>query len=157
MRLGYLVDCAHHAPALARWHHDQFAYLDPDSSVEKHAAMLERTLTRGEIPTTFVALEGDVLLGSSSLVRRDMSIRPELAPWLAAVYVTPARRGKGVGTALVHRAVIEAQRLGVENVYLYTPDKEQFYARRGWSVLERVEYRGWDVVIMEIDPTEIVA
>jgi N-acetylglutamate synthase-like GNAT family acetyltransferase len=62
-----------------------------------------------------------------------------------------------VGTALVHKAVIEAQRLGVENVYLYTLDKQQFYARRGWSVLERVEYRGWDVVIMEIDPTEIVA
>ena len=157
MRLHYLADCAHHLSTLARWHHDQFSYLDPDSSVEKHAAMLGRTLQRGQVPTTFVVLEGDALLGSASLVRRDMSIRPALTPWLAAVYVTPEHRGKGVGTALVHRAVIEAQRVGVENVYLYTPDKEQFYARRGWSVSERVEYRGWDVVIMAIDPTEVEA
>jgi GNAT superfamily N-acetyltransferase len=155
MRLEYLADCAQHVPVLARWHHDQFAFLDADSSVEKHAAMLERTLARGQIPTTFVALEGDVLLGSASLVRRDMSIRPELTPWLAAVYVTPEHRGKGVGTALVHRAIIEAQRLGATNVYLYTPDKERFYARRGWSVFERVEYGGWDVVIMETDPAGV--
>ena len=60
-----------------------------------------------------------------------------------------------MGTALVHRAVIEAQRLGVTNVYLYTPDKERFYALRGWSVFERVEYRGWDVVLMESDPAEV--
>ena len=58
--------------------------------------------------------------------------------------------GGGVGSALVRRVVEEARALGVKTLYLYTPDRERFYARTGWSVLERTEYMGVKVVIMSI-------
>jgi GNAT superfamily N-acetyltransferase len=157
MEIAFLADFVHYLPTLARWHHEQFGYLAPEASLESNVAALQRTLNRGAIPTTFIALAGEVLLGSASLVRHDLSSRPNLTPWLARVYVAPEHRRQGVGTALVSRAVAEAEQLGVEKLYLYTPDKERFYARLGWSVRERLKYRGWDTVIMQISPVTIVA
>jgi GNAT superfamily N-acetyltransferase len=152
LTIAYLSDGAHLVPLLARWHHEQFGYLAPENALERHVAVLQNTLNRDKIPLTFVALSGAVPLGSASLVCHDMSTRPELTPWLARVYVVPERRGQGIGTQLVRRTVVEADRLGVEHLFLYTPDKERFYARMGWAVRERVEYRGWNVALMEIAP-----
>ena len=153
---AFLADFGHFLPTLARWHYEQFGYLAPDASLESNIVALQQTLNRVAIPTTFIALAGEVLLGSASLVRHDLSSRPNLTPWLARVYVAPEQRRQGVGTALVNRAVALAGWLGVEELYLYTPDKERFYARLGWSVRERLKYRGWDTVIMQISPATIV-
>jgi GNAT superfamily N-acetyltransferase len=49
-----------------------------------------------------------------------MSSHPELSPWLAGTLVHPARRGEGIGTALVQHAVARATELGVGTLYLYT-------------------------------------
>ena len=155
MKIEYLADHPDYLPVLARWHYEAFKRLDPQATVEKYIAKLQHTLRRGEIPVTFVALSGNTLLGSASLFHRDMSTREELMPWLAAVYVAPEYRRQGVGSALVRWAVVEAKGIGVEKLYLYTPDKEHFYAQLAWSVLERTEYRGWKVVIMEIDLTGV--
>ena len=94
------------------------------------------------------SLSRGILLGSASLVAHDMDTRMDLSPWLARVYVTPEHRSRGVGTALVQRVLEETIELGVETLYLFTPDREEFYASLGWSVVERTEYRGQKVVIM---------
>lgn len=153
-RIANLADHPGLLPVLAQWHHGQFHYLDPQSSPEKHVAMLRDTLTPGDIATTFVALEDDTLLGSASLIHRDMHTRMDLTPWLAAVFVAPEFRQRGIGSALVRRIVAEAKQLGVKRLYLYTPDKEGFYSRLGWSVLEKTVYRGHRVVVMWIDTAE---
>jgi GNAT superfamily N-acetyltransferase len=149
-QIAYLADHPECIPALAEWHHAQWSYLSPGDSVERRTAMLHTHLGRKQIPTTFVALEGPTLIGSASLIAHDMDTRMSLSPWLASVYVVPEQRRRGVGTALVARVVQEARALDVETLYLYTPDKEAFYARRGWSVVERVTYRGYQVVVMAL-------
>ena len=79
----------------------------------------------------------------------------DLSPWLASVYVTPEHRSRGIGTALVQRVIEEAVGLSVETLYLFTPDREGFYASLGWSVVERTEYRGQKVVIMALHIMDI--
>jgi N-acetylglutamate synthase-like GNAT family acetyltransferase len=78
-----------------------------------------------------------------------MDTRPDLSPWLAAVYVAPAYRKQGIGSALVKAVESTAQQIQIARLYLFTPDQEHFYARLGWSVLERVEYRYQTVVVMD--------
>ena len=151
MRIAYLADHPDWIPTLARWHQAQWNYLDAGVSVEQRMACLRTHLGRRQIPTTFVALDSGTLLGSASLIAHDMDTRMDLWPWLASVYVAPAHRRHGVGTALVRRAVEEARALEVGRLYLFTPDKEGFYARLGWSVLERIAYRGYQVVVMALD------
>jgi len=148
MRLLYLADRPEFIPALAEWHHNEWVHLNPGDTLEWRIKRMQKSLGRRQIPTTFIALEGEELLGSASLVKWDMDTKPELTPWLASVYVAPQHRNKGLGTALVERAVEEARALGVETLYLFTPDRESFYAHMGWEVLERTEYVGEQVVVM---------
>jgi predicted N-acetyltransferase YhbS len=145
--IEYLADHRSFIPTLARWHHAQWHYLDVGKSAQQRADALQKH-GRGQVPTTVVALSGGRPLGSASLIAHDMDTRMELSPWLASVYVAPEHRGRGIGSALVQRIVAQARALGFEHLYLFTPDKERFYARLGWSVLERTTYRGYAQVVM---------
>jgi N-acetylglutamate synthase-like GNAT family acetyltransferase len=159
VRIEYLGDNAALIPTLAQWHYKEWSHFNPDRSIEQYIARLQSHQGRKQIPTTFVALSGGILMGCSSLVAYDMDIHMELSPWLASLYVVPIYRSRGVGSALVHRVIKEAVALGVETLYLFTPDREGFYIRLGWSTVERSEYRGYEVAIMalEITPPHIVA
>jgi len=149
MLIEYLKDHEDFIPTLAQWHYRQWSYLHENDSIERRIKRLRQRLGGGRIPTTFVAVEGDILLGSASLIVSDMDIRPELTPWLASVFVAPEHRNQGVASALVKRVIEQARALKVKTFYLFTTDKESLYARLGWKVRERTRYRGEQVVIME--------
>jgi len=155
MKIEYLADNIALIPIISHWHHEEWGYFNPGDSVEKRIAILQTHLGKKQIPTTFVSLSRGILLGSASLVVHDMDTRMDLYPWLANVYVTPEYRSQGIGTALVKRVVKEAVELGIEPLYLFTPDREGFYASLGWSVVERTEYREQKVVIMALQIMDI--
>ena len=113
--------------------------------------MLEAELESDGLDRTFVAVSGDTLHGSASLVEHDMNTRMDLSPWLASVYVAAEHRKKGIASALVRRIVEEATSLGHRSFYLFTPDQEKLYAGLGWSLLEETEFEGHQVTIMKID------
>ena len=139
-------------PTLAEWHYNQWSYLHDVDSVERRIAEFEEETKSSGIPQTYVAVADGKLLGSVSLLLHDMDIRMELSPWLASLYVPVEQRKQGVGSTLVRHAVREADRLGHRILYLYTPDREAFYVRLGWSLLERTDFHGHNVPIMTIDP-----
>jgi predicted N-acetyltransferase YhbS len=148
-RVESLVDYPQFIPTLAAWHHAQWSYLDLGKSVAQRAAAL-RTHLRNAVPMTVVARSAAGLLGSASLIAHDMDTRMELSPWLASVYVAPAHRHKGVGSALVREIASRATALGFSTLYLFTPDRAPFYERLGWQVLEHVKYRGYEQVLMSV-------
>lgn len=149
--IEYLNDHPDLVPTLARWLHHQFLPLSPGSTVERCAQRLRDQPGGRAIPTTVVAISDGTLLGSASLVSQDMVVRPSLSPWLASVYVAPEYRKQGVGSALVQRIVDDARALGIQRLYLYTPDREPFYHRLGWRTLEHIDYRDHYVAVMAID------
>jgi GNAT superfamily N-acetyltransferase len=146
-----IVPLAQHlglAATLARWHHAEWSHLYAEWTLERCLGELEAQNDPERLPTTLVALEGEKLLGSVSLVLDDLPGREELSPWLASLYVPPEQRSRGVGGALLDAAVAEARRLGVERLYLFTPRHEAYYAARGWHVFERTSTAGQPIVIM---------
>lgn len=147
----YLGDCPEYIPLLAAWHHAQWSYLSPFTTVEQRIARLRENTGKLCVPTTFVALQNGEPAGSASLVNLDMSTRQQLSPWLAAVYVSPEHRRHGIGAALVNRVVEEARALGIPRLYLYTPDKQRFYSRLGWYEIETLDYRSYQMTVMQID------
>lgn len=155
MQIGYLADHPAFISTLARWHHAQWSYLSPDSTVEHRIARLQAHLGKEQIPTTFVAYDTaadgtETAIGSASLIAQDMDTHPELSPWLASVYVATEHRRQGIGSALVRRVAQEAAKLGVDKLYLFTPDQDHFYARLGWQEIERCIYRGYPQIVMSL-------
>jgi GNAT superfamily N-acetyltransferase len=148
MRIEYLADHPGLVPGLARLHFAQWGYLRPSEPVEDRTARLESSCGRGGIPSVVVALEGGELIGSAMLVASDMDNRPGLTPWLAGLYVVEPFRGLGHGAALVRRIESEAAAVGVDRLYLYTPDAMDFYSMLGWTAIEGCEYLGQDVTVM---------
>ena len=145
-----LAECQTAIPALARWHHREWAWLNPGDTVERRARRLRgQCLGRNPLPATWVALAEGRPLGSASLVAQDMDTRPGFTPWLATVFVEPVHRGRGIGGALVRRVGEEAGRFGYRDLYLFTPDRAAWYGGFGWEELETVSYRGSPVVVMK--------
>lgn len=150
LRLEYLADCPEALAGLAGWHHAQWGHLNPQRTLADRVAKFEKHLQRGAIPTTIVAWNEGDLLGSASLVECDLHQRSDLAPWLASVYVAPQYRGHGVGNALVARIEDEARALGVATLYLFTADREAFYARRGWQTFATDTLGEHAIVLMSL-------
>ena len=95
MQVGYLVDHDEFIPTVARWHHDEWAYLRPGDSVEVRITRLRECCGNRAIPTVVIAFAGSTLLGSAMLIPHYMDTRMELSPWLAGVFVAPDHRGRG--------------------------------------------------------------
>lgn len=149
MRIEHLTEHKEVIPTLAAWVYGEWGHwMEPEVTPEDLAMTFERRTVQGQIPETFVAVESGELLGTASLVTHDMAARTDLSPWLAAVYVAPGFRNRGIGSALVAAVMEEASALGAQDLYLFTPDRMRFYGRLGWKVLEHREHHGNDVTVM---------
>ena len=72
------------------------------------------------------------------MIASDLAERPQLTPWVAAVWVEPQARGRGVGAALVNRATQDCFALGISRAYLCAqPRLSRFYEGLGWTQFER--------------------
>jgi predicted N-acetyltransferase YhbS len=148
LTLTLLIDCPQYLPQVAAWIFDEWGHLTQGLTLDKVETQLQDHLNRDAIPLTLVAIKDHIPVGTASLMLADMSNRPDLSPWLASVYVLPEYRKQGIGSQLVRAAEEIGHRLGVQKLYLFTPDQEQYYAHLGWSAFDQTEYRGEHVVIM---------
>jgi GNAT superfamily N-acetyltransferase len=156
MRISYFADHPEYLPTLAKWFFREWRDLISEETLEDYTQKLRGHAQRDGVPMGFVAMDGEQLLGSASLVTYDMDGREDLSPWLACLYVAAEFRRRGIGSALVQRVVQEAHVQEFAEIYLYTTgqEREDFYVGLGWSVHERVMYLGKERVIMSIVPTQ---
>lgn len=90
------------------------------------------------IPFALVAHRGARFLGTASVIAADLDERPDLTPWVAAVWVDPDYRKQQIGRALVARAAADVFALGYRRVYLCAlQDRHEFYIRQGWQPIDR--------------------
>ena len=98
---------------------------------------LEENMDAEQVPFALVAHEGPAFLGTVSVIASDLEDRPHYTPWVAAVWVDPEYRERGVGRALVARAADDTFALGIERVYLCaSKPRRNFYVRQGWLPIE---------------------
>src|SRR6266404_4021660 len=79
---------------------------------------LHENISDTPVPFALVAHDGDAFLGTSSVIASDLAERPQLTPWVAAVWVEEEARQRGVGAALVNRATESCFALGIATAYL---------------------------------------
>lgn len=149
-----ILDLRHapqHIPTIARWHFDEWGYLNPGKTLEQRVERMQRYLSDTPIPSMLIAIEGDEILGTAALVEADMDSHPELTPWLASVYVRGDQRGRGLGKQLVQALMDFAGQQHLQRLYLFTPDQAAFYAKLGWKTIAQENYRDTPVTLMQLD------
>lgn len=102
------------------------------------------------LPYTVLGLCDEALVGVATLTHYPGRLAPADALWLTNLWVRPAQRRRGIGTALVQAQTLAARRLNAAQLHLYTRDHQDYYRRLGWSLARTAEIAGATVSIMTL-------
>ena len=150
MQFKYLADRTEAIPTLANWYFNEWGHIGKGNTLDKVTANLQEYLQTNSIPLIILAIDKDEVIGAAQLKYREMDIYPEKEHWLGGVYVSKKHRGNKIAKKIVHRLINEAKKLGVDKLYLQTEDQSGgLYQYLGWTPLEKVNYKGIDVLVME--------
>jgi GNAT superfamily N-acetyltransferase len=112
-------------------------------SQRSYQSFLERAAHSVALPRVLVATRRGILLGSVNLLVNEMTIRPQLTPWMGQLFVADAARCRGIGGGLVEAAIAYVGQLGYRELFLYTSGAlPRYYRARGWIDVEDVDYLG---------------
>jgi GNAT superfamily N-acetyltransferase len=148
--VDYLKHHPQHLNTVARWIFDEWTHVtEPDLATQ--VARTRGWLNVDRIPLCLVALEGERCVGTISIFVDDLPARPDLTPWLAAFFVDPFFRNRGIGGALMERLLEVARELGIRRLYLHTETAAGYYRCRGWRFLfQAVNDRGEDTEVFDL-------
>lgn len=136
----------------ATWSASEWAVSFPDDSAGTYMDLYAEADKSSGLPVVVAAMCDTGLAGTASLVADDeLPDAVEKGPWVAAVFVAPLYRGRGIGQALVRSVVECAHRMGFERVYLYTDSGVEWYIRMGWEVVRTTMLREIPVTVMLLD------
>jgi len=134
---------------VAAWGFAEWGHLNSRETLAQRVIRIRGKLNTDRVPMAFVALGDDGgIVGTASLIFDDLEGDPR-NPWLASVYVPPEHRKKGIATALVRTVEDAARRLGYTRLYLFTSTAPDLYAGLGWRPLDRQDYRGEHIQVMD--------
>jgi GNAT superfamily N-acetyltransferase len=141
-----------HSPELvicARWRANAFSVLK--ASFEQELRSLEMFASDQSQGVVLVAkAEGDPI-GTCLLAESEIEPNHDVSPWLAGLFIAPEHRRKGAGALLVRAIEDQARRRGFSRLHLYTTEAAGFYARLGWSAVDRTNWKGLDTALMVRD------
>jgi len=133
---------------IADWLWDMWGRHNGRSLADEIAKLKLRHGVAPSISPTFVAqsLNG-ALVGTIGICPSDYADRPDLSPWISALFVPPDRRGQGIGSALIRHSCQILRQSGYDSAYLWSEESNApYYQRIGARKLTSVP-RG---VIMEM-------
>ncbi|ACJ26875.1 GCN5-like N-acetyltransferase [Shewanella piezotolerans WP3] len=149
MQLLLLSEIPEAISQIAKWYSDEWGYIGEGRSTVELEQKLTDYLNSDMLPLIIIAQEKEKLIGAAQLRFHEMDIYPEREHWLGGVYVAPSSRGQGVAKALIEAIIDKAKELDVTSINLQTEDMSGgLYSKLGWKAVERVNYRGIDVLVM---------
>jgi predicted N-acetyltransferase YhbS len=149
LKIVPLVERPELVDQVAAWGFAEWGHLNPGQTLQSRTARIRETMDDDRVPIVLVALDdAGLLVGTASLLFDDLE-GDTRNPWLASVFVPAGQRGKGTASALVVAVEDAARRLGYPILYLFTTSAARLYGRLGWRALERRDYRGEHIQVMD--------
>ncbi|HLG81307.1 MAG TPA: GNAT family N-acetyltransferase [Bradyrhizobium sp.] len=133
----------------ARWRVETFSVLE--ASFEQELKSLELFTSDRAHGVALIAKLGGEPIGTCLLVESEIDPNHDVSPWLAGLFVVPGHRRRGAGAVLVHAIEDQARERGASRLYLYTTAAAGFYAKLGWALLDRTDWKGFDTALMARD------
>lgn len=137
--IEHLADHIEYIDTVTNWLWKEFGN---ENNYDFFHSIIINSLTKNNLPLTFIALEDNELAGTIGLWRSDLVSRQDLFPWLSALYVKENFRGKRIGQKLQNFLVQYCKEAGFKELFLYT-DINNYYEKTGWEYIDDgVEYSG---------------
>jgi predicted N-acetyltransferase YhbS len=130
--IHYLAEFPHYVPIVAFWNFREWHI--GKQPFDEIIARYQARLQVNKIPTTLIAVEDTMPVGSVSLKENDLPQRPDLNPWLASLYVLADYRGRDIGRRL-RGSARRTMRASAASTSLPTPPPASTRRRGGsfWS------------------------
>lgn len=93
------------------------------------------------LPQWYLLLLDGRPVGCSGLITNDFISRMDLYPWICALYIDTAHRGKAFGSLLLAKSKRDCSRFGFADVYLAT-DHTGYYEKYGFRYLAQGYHPG---------------
>jgi GNAT superfamily N-acetyltransferase len=151
MRIDYLAKHTALVPSLSKLVLPDWQAFFGDITWENVAETFYERLNDNKIPLALVAFEESKVFGTVSLLEESISTRKHLTPWIAGLYVCEEKRHRGIGMQLIEAGAREAQRFGIERLYIGIRKAEDHYTKLGWQTIERTIYHDEEIIIMRLD------
>lgn len=149
IRIESLADHRHLITTIANYLHGEWGDLPPWASVSSIEERITARLKESNTNFTLVALsEGSDFMGTASITRFELPDHHDKEHWLSEVFIPKKLRGQGIGSALTHECIHRSEALGIQKLYLYTPDQQKLYQRFGWKQIEESIVNDESVSIM---------
>lgn len=151
IKIDFLKNHPEVIPELSKiWHEELGKLWMPDFSLEEIQSLYYEELSR-EMPLTYIALDGEVSVGSCTL-QIDDEVRPDLGPWIESIVLDPKYQKQGIGKMLLEVTSGKAKELGFKKLYLFAfdPDLTKYYQRSGWKTIGMEEFKSHPVTLMEL-------
>lgn len=122
----------------------------PGGTGNARADLLERSQTRS-LPLGLVALRAGDFVGAIALAANAIPSHPALSPCLIGLWVAPAHRRCGIGTALLAASIMKAGKMGFASAYSSTATAPWLFQGAGWREIEKTLYKGCELWIYATD------
>lgn len=123
-----LIDKPDYKDQMAAWFHEKWGV-----PLEAYAESMDECLEKKNgVPSWYVAIDGDKIIGGLGVIENDFHDRKDLAPNVCAVYVEEKYRKQGIAGELLRFVCEDLKQFGVDTLYLVT-DHTGFYERYGWE------------------------
>jgi GNAT superfamily N-acetyltransferase len=147
LRISYLAEHPEAVPMLKQWFETEWIdYYGPAGPGDAEQDLLAYS-GREKLPVALVAFCEGQLCGIAALKPESISTHKHLYPWVAAGFVVPGFRRRGIGANLVSALEDIARELGYSTIYCGTSTATGLLKRHEWQFMERVRYNGEDVSI----------
>lgn len=116
------------------------AYFQEQWATEQSKAVYTDCITRSvaaknPLPVWYLLVdEAGEIAGCAGLITNDFISCGDLWPWLCALYVGEAHRGRGLGGLLIGHIRADAAKMGFSHLYLCT-DLDGYYEKYGFAYL----------------------
>jgi len=149
LNFQFLADRQDIIPIVAGWYFEEWGHKIPSNSIPQTIERISRKLNRDQAPLHILAIEDEKVLGVAQLKLYEMDIYPDKKFWLGSLFVSPASRGRGVGSALANKIATTAEGVGVKELHLQTQALDGgLYRHIGWHLIETIVYKDVPVVVM---------
>ena len=138
-----------HLNTIAAWLFNQWGHLYPRKTLANVAARIAEDAAGDIVPSVYLAEIDGLPVATASIVACDLPLRRQYTPWMAAVYVQPDFRRRGIANLIINHVESVAAASHIQRLFLFTPDQQPLYGRLGWTHLEELNYTDMSVTVME--------